>query len=86
MNPLHTVPTLKDGDFAIWDSHAINAYLSTKYGENDKLYPTDPEKRAVIDQRLHFDSGILFPRVGAIVVNIILQLKISQLLTCFPLR
>lgn len=31
-NPFHTVPTLEDGDFSIWDSHVINAYLvSRKY-------------------------------------------------------
>uniref|UniRef100_A0A2A4JI76 Glutathione S-transferase n=1 Tax=Heliothis virescens TaxID=7102 RepID=A0A2A4JI76_HELVI len=61
VNPQHTVPLLKDDDFYVWDSHAIAVYLVTKYGANDALYPADPKKRAVIDQRLHFDSGILFP-------------------------
>ncbi|XP_047035011.1 uncharacterized protein LOC124641048 [Helicoverpa zea] len=61
LNPQHTVPLLKDDDFCVWDSHAIAVYLVTKYGADDSLYPADPKKRAVIDQRLHFDSGILFP-------------------------
>nr|QVK45130.1 GSTe6 [Pagiophloeus tsushimanus] len=62
-NPLHTIPTLEDGDFAIFDSHAINAYLVGKYGKKDTLYPKDLQKKAIVDQRLHFDSGILFPRL-----------------------
>ncbi|KAJ8954082.1 hypothetical protein NQ318_004387 [Aromia moschata] len=62
MNPLHTVPTLQDGDFAIWDSHAINAYLTEKYGKDDALYPKNLQKRAVVDQRLYFDCGVLFPK------------------------
>nr|P46430.1 RecName: Full=Glutathione S-transferase 1; AltName: Full=GST class-theta [Manduca sexta]AAA92880.1 glutathione S-transferase [Manduca sexta] len=61
MNPQHTVPLLKDDDFLVWDSHAIAGYLVSKYGADDSLYPTDPKKRAIVDQRLHFDSGILFP-------------------------
>lgn len=69
MNPQHTVPTLDDDGFYIWDSHAISAYLIGKYAKDDSLYPKDLQKRAVIDQRLHFDSGILFPRLGAIVVS-----------------
>lgn len=68
-NPLHTVPTLEDGDFYLFDSHAINSYLVSKYGKTDSLYPKDLQKRAIVDQRLHFDSGILFPRMGAIVVS-----------------
>lgn len=69
MNPQHTVPTLDDDGFYIWDSHAISTYLVGKYGKDDSLYPRDLHKRAIIDQRLHFDSGILFPRLGAIVVS-----------------
>ncbi|KAI5738476.1 glutathione S-transferase 1 [Diaphorina citri] len=60
LNPQHTVPTLEDGDLIVWDSHAINAYLVSAYGKNDALYPKDPKVRALVDQRLHFDSGVLF--------------------------
>ncbi|XP_063973219.1 glutathione S-transferase 1-1-like [Diachasmimorpha longicaudata] len=60
INPQHTVPTLDDNGDIIWDSHAIMSYLVGKYGKNDDLYPKDLTKRALVDQRLHFDSGILF--------------------------
>ncbi|XP_065339779.1 glutathione S-transferase 1-like [Cloeon dipterum] len=63
INPQHTVPTLVDDGFAIWDSHAICGYLVSKFAKDDSLYPKDPQKRAVVDQRLHFDSGVLFPRL-----------------------
>lgn len=59
-NPQHTVPTLEvDGNF-IWDSHAIIAYLVSKYGNDDTLYPKDLLQRAVVDQRLHFENGVMF--------------------------
>ncbi|KAF5274201.1 hypothetical protein FQA39_LY07305 [Lamprigera yunnana] len=61
MNPQHTVPTLVDDDgTVVWDSHAINTYLISKYGKDDRLYPKDIVKRSKIDQRLHFDSGLAF--------------------------
>ncbi|XP_017038701.1 glutathione S-transferase 1-like [Drosophila ficusphila] len=59
-NPQHTVPTLEDNGHFIWDSHAISAYLVSKYGKSDSLYPKDLLQRAVVDQRLHFESGVVF--------------------------
>ncbi|XP_065367941.1 glutathione S-transferase 1-like [Calliphora vicina] len=59
-NPQHTVPTLEDDGHFIWDSHAIIAYLVSKYGKDDSLYPKDFLKRALVDQRLHFESGVMF--------------------------
>lgn len=49
LNPNGRVPTLKDGDLAVWESHAIVRYLSATYGAG-RLWPTDSRARAPIDQ------------------------------------
>ncbi|KAJ6642013.1 Glutathione S-transferase 1, isoform C [Pseudolycoriella hygida] len=67
MNPQHTVPVLDDNGALILDSHAICSYLSEKYAKDDKLYPKDLVKRALVDARLHFDTGFLFARLRAFV-------------------
>lgn len=63
------MPVLDDDGYILTDSHAINAYLVTQYGKNDKLYPKDPKKKGLVDQRLHFDSGTLFARMIQITVR-----------------
>lgn len=59
INPQHTIPTLVDNGFVIWDSHAIIAFLVGKYGIDDDLFSRDIMERALIDQRLHFDSSVV---------------------------
>ena len=69
LNPQHTIPTLDDNGAVIWDSHAICTYLVSKYGKDDSLYPKDLLVRAKVDQRLHFDTGILFARLRNLYVS-----------------
>lgn len=45
MNPNGLIPTLRDGDFVLWESNSIMRYLADKYGQG-KLMPATPEGRA----------------------------------------
>nr|WEU75081.1 GSTe1 [Sitodiplosis mosellana] len=63
INPEHTVPTLVDNGFVIWESHAICAYLVDKYAKDDSLYSKDLQLRARCNQRLFFDGSSLYMRL-----------------------
>ncbi|KAH1011275.1 hypothetical protein HUJ04_000686 [Dendroctonus ponderosae] len=63
-NPTHTVPTLDDNGFIVWDSHAIVQYLVDKYGRTDELYPKSFEERTRVNQMLFFETSILFPSLA----------------------
>src|SRR5437762_11359325 len=45
MNPNGLVPTLKDGDFILWESNSIMRYLNAKYRKG-KLMPSALEEMA----------------------------------------
>ena len=49
MNPNGYIPTIMDGDFCLWESHAIVRYVAEKYGR-DGLYPSGIEARAIANQ------------------------------------
>ena len=49
LNPNGLVPTLRDGDLVVWESHAILRYLAATYGAGS-LWPESPSARAVADQ------------------------------------
>mmetsp|Transcript_20295 Transcript_20295/g.34644 ORF Transcript_20295/g.34644 Transcript_20295/m.34644 type:complete len:234 (+) Transcript_20295:90-791(+) len=64
--PIGLIPAIEDGDFRLGESNAILSYLCRKHDWND-FYPKNNEKRAKIDEYLHFHhhhsrvfSGVLF--------------------------
>uniref|UniRef100_A0AAG5CPQ4 glutathione transferase n=1 Tax=Anopheles atroparvus TaxID=41427 RepID=A0AAG5CPQ4_ANOAO len=68
INPQHTIPTLvevADG-FFLWESRAIQIYLVERYCTDDaareRLYPSEPRRRAIVHQRLFFDVAVLYQR------------------------
>lgn len=71
LNPQHTIPTIDDNGFSLWESRAIMTYFVNQYGKDDSLYPKDPKKRALVDQRLYFDIGTLYARFGDLYYPII---------------
>ena len=62
MNPNRMIPTIVDGDFALWESHVIVRYLCGKYA-NGSLYPTDIQQRAIADQWMEWSGTLAFPPV-----------------------
>ncbi|MGA8258645.1 MAG: glutathione S-transferase family protein [Arenicellales bacterium] len=48
MNPNGLIPTIKDGDYVVWESAAILRYLAARYG-NEAFWPQDPAERARLD-------------------------------------
>jgi len=65
IHPMGKVPALVDGDFRLWESNAILAYLAAKFPETCGV-PTDPEGRADVDRWLHWQSCHLMPAMGAL--------------------
>ncbi len=68
LNPMASLPTLKDGDFVLWESNAIMQYAADKFGKS-KYYPTDLKQRADINRWLFWESNSWFPSCYVFLVD-----------------
>ncbi|XP_013101444.2 glutathione S-transferase 1-1 [Stomoxys calcitrans] len=60
INPQHTIPTIVDNGFVLWESRPILIYLAEGYDKTGELYPKVPKTKAIINQRLYFDMGVFY--------------------------
>jgi glutathione S-transferase len=61
MNPNGLVPTLRDEDFILWESHAILRYLASQFDANGHWYGPSLRRRAQIDQWLDWTNTSAWP-------------------------
>ena len=62
INPNQMIPSIRDGNFYLWESHAIIRYLCSRYGKGT-LWPEDEEIRAIADQWMDWSASRAFPPV-----------------------
>jgi glutathione S-transferase len=64
--PAHLTPTIESPDLprgALGESCAIMAFLCNKHGL-DQFYPTDPARRAMVDNAMFYLIGTVYPLVA----------------------
>lgn len=60
LNPNGRVPTIEDGGYVLWESHAICRYLAMQYG-GEGIYPAEPKSRASIDRWMDWLLATVVP-------------------------
>lgn len=58
LNPNGRVPTLLDGDLAVWESHTILRYLAAKYAP-DRFWSADPAARSRFERWMDWSQAQL---------------------------
>ena len=59
INPRHTVPTIVDDGYTLWESLAILEYLDERYTSGPKLFPGDAKSRARVRRLICESEGYL---------------------------
>ena len=61
MNPNARIPTLVEGDFALWESNSIMRYLCLARGHGTPIYPAASRSRAAVDRWLDWTLSSVQP-------------------------
>lgn len=70
MNPNGLVPTWVEGDFVLWESHAIVRYIAGLHGAGS-LMPADPKRRADAERWMDWKLGTLWPALRPAFVGLV---------------
>jgi glutathione S-transferase len=77
INPNGKVPAFVDGDLALFESRAINAYLAS-LDPRRRLYPEDLKKRAIVDQWSYWQAIHLGPSSQRLTFEKVLKEKFGR--------
>jgi glutathione S-transferase len=70
INPFGKIPTLVEGDFALWESNAILLYLAEAHADY-RLSSQDPRKRADIVRWMFWESAHFQPAFGPVLTEFV---------------
>ena len=70
MNPNGLVPTLLDGEMALWESNAIVRYLAARYGKGE-FYPRNLALRADADRWMDWASSTVAPVMAPLFMQLV---------------
>jgi glutathione S-transferase len=68
LNPNGLVPTIDDGGFVLWESHAILRYLARKH---PALWPSEPRAAADADRWMEWYSTTVWPNLRPVFWNLV---------------
>lgn len=76
-NPNGKVPILEDGDFVLWESRAMLAYIAGTAGRVD-LAPTTPRERADVDRWTAWQGAHFGPAIRKVAFERVVKKLVGQ--------
>ncbi|KAJ9467994.1 Glutathione S-transferase 1 [Diplonema papillatum] len=78
INPAHCVPTLRDGDFCLWESNAIMRYICSANESAKKFYPAAPEDLARTECALDWKHTVLYKHIASVAYPVLGFMQVSD--------
>ncbi|CRK90496.1 CLUMA_CG004112, isoform A [Clunio marinus] len=68
LNPQREIPVIDDNGFLLSEHVAIMQYICDKYAPKSSLYPVEARHRAIVNQRLCFNTSFFYSAIAAAIV------------------